>query len=266
MLVLAALVAIPQWLISLAMSTVMPMPDATDPFAALSGSVLAVIPGFLVLIAWLGVGFGAMVQLGAVAYLGQPADDAFGALRRGVRFTRPLFVANLFGYLRAVVVTLLVTFVLTIPTSMMASRVVGAGQSILGGVIVAAMVVVILMIFCAELGRVLLATPAVMLEDAGGLRALKRGRTLTASYVARAAALIFITVVIAAVISFGAVFVATTLVPSAAVASAMASLLMLPLSPVIACVTVVLYYDLRIRKEGFDIDLLVGTPATVPVA
>jgi len=38
----------------------------------------------------------------------------------------------------------------------------------------------------------------------------------------------------------------------------------MPIQPVVACVLALLYYDLRIRKEGYDLELMARELGDVP--
>ena len=52
---------------------------------------------------------------------------------------------------------------------------------------------------------------------------------------------------------------ATQVTTAMLVGGALGSLLMLAINPLMYCILVVAYYDLRVRKEAFDLDLLATT-------
>jgi hypothetical protein len=117
--------------------------------------------------------------------------------------------------------------------------------------------------------RYLVTVPALLLEDLGPLKALGRSSELTKGEMGR----IFKALLLMFVLYLGftiAITMATTALLSrspamAQVVSAIAQILVLPL---FGAIQTLLYYDLRIRKEGFDIEVmsraLAGSPADQP--
>ena len=113
-------------------------------------------------------------------------------------------------------------------------------------------------------GALAVATPALLFEDLRGRKALRRSRELiktrwwpTAGAVLAASVLVQIVtaaisgvIVGAAVGTHGNQLVGDILTVIAGTASAMIT------TPFLAAVIVVLYFDLRVRKEGFDLFLL----------
>ncbi len=119
------------------------------------------------------------------------------------------------------------------------------------------------------------ATPVLLLEEIRGRRALKRSRVLvtgrwwpTLGLLVLAAILTGLVQAVFISLSAGVVSVSSNEVARAvadAVAQTASSALTTPLS---AAVSTVLYFDLRVRKEGFDLELLAHRlgvdPTTVP--
>ena len=119
------------------------------------------------------------------------------------------------------------------------------------------------------------ATPVLLLEDVKGRKALKRSRALvTGRWWPTLALLVLVAILTGMVqgiflsLSAGVVSVSTNEVAGAvadAVAQTASSALLTPLA---AAVSTVLYFDFRVRKEGFDLELLarrIGVePAAVP--
>lgn len=107
------------------------------------------------------------------------------------------------------------------------------------------------------------AVPALLLEDFRGTKALGRSRKLVEGFWWRAFGLLLIVMFLSSIIggALGAVFVGlftaiggTTLeYIGQGIAAIISSVIVTPAS---AAVTAVLYFDLRVRKEGFDIELL----------
>jgi hypothetical protein len=106
------------------------------------------------------------------------------------------------------------------------------------------------------------AVPILVLEGVGVFRAMGRSASLTISNFWRSLGIVVTSQVLASVVSFGlAAAVALLLrdsgeganVIAQGVANAIASALT---TPFLAAAVVVLYFDLRIRSEGFDVQLL----------
>ena len=106
------------------------------------------------------------------------------------------------------------------------------------------------------------AVPAIILEDAKAFPALGRSVVLTRAHFFRVLGLVLTSLLLAAVLSVGlteAINVwlrhgasATTGTIAKGIAGAIAQVLTTPFT---ATATVVLYFDLRIRNEGFDVQL-----------
>jgi hypothetical protein len=119
------------------------------------------------------------------------------------------------------------------------------------------------------------AAPVLLLEDVRGLAALKRSRALVKGRFWPVAGVVVLVFVLTAIVQavFLGLFAGIVSVTGNEVASAVAealgqtasSALITPLS---AAVLTVLYFDLRVRKEGFDLELLAHRlgvdPSTVP--
>ena len=107
------------------------------------------------------------------------------------------------------------------------------------------------------------AVPALVLEDFRGMKALSRSRKLIEGFWWRALGLLLITWFLSSIVggALGAVFVSlfgaiggTTLeYIGQGIGAILSSVIVTPAS---AAVIAVLYFDLRVRKEGFDLELL----------
>ncbi|MDQ1444399.1 MAG: hypothetical protein QOI20_863 [Acidimicrobiaceae bacterium] len=117
------------------------------------------------------------------------------------------------------------------------------------------------------------AIPVLLLENQKGMSALRRSRDLVRGHWWRVFVCLIVSFILAGVITgvfqgvlAGVVFGAHNEVVSA-VASAMASIAASALvTPFTAAVSIVIYFDLRVRKEGFDIELLARTLGVDPPA
>lgn len=101
-------------------------------------------------------------------------------------------------------------------------------------------------------------TPALVLEDIGAGAALQRSWALTRRFRLRTIALLLLTAILIGIPFMGVTFFLTMFASAGALllAQALAMLVLMMLTPLIYCVLTLLYYDLRVRKEGFDLQVL----------
>ncbi|MCL4394218.1 MAG: glycerophosphoryl diester phosphodiesterase membrane domain-containing protein [Chloroflexi bacterium] len=120
-----------------------------------------------------------------------------------------------------------------------------------------------------------LSTPAIVLEGQNGLGGLGRSwRLVRGSFwrVLLMLVLLFLfTTVLDAIpsytVSFGIlIFVPGLLLVSTIISSVVNAVMTTLLAPITWCVLTVLYYDLRVRKEGYDLQLALERLGPVPVA
>jgi hypothetical protein len=110
-----------------------------------------------------------------------------------------------------------------------------------------------------------LSTPALVLEDLDAATALRRSWRLTRGSRLRVVGLVMISSVIimipiVAIGFIGGIFAAGSGPGPATVGSTVAtSLTTLVLTPLVYCVLTLLYYDLRVRKEAFDLEVLASS-------
>lgn len=101
---------------------------------------------------------------------------------------------------------------------------------------------------------------AVVLEGVGATHAYARSRALAKGYVGHILGTLAMAWVIVAVVFFGAVFALTAAFDLLGIdprfVDAFFGLLVCLTYPFISVVTTILYYDLRIRQEGFDVEFL----------
>jgi hypothetical protein len=107
------------------------------------------------------------------------------------------------------------------------------------------------------------AIPAFLTEDVRGRRALGRSFRLVRYFWWRTLAIILLGAILAGIVSatVGGVLTAVALTSDSTLAAVVANFLAsvtagVVTTPFIAAVTIVLYFDLRVRKEGFDLALL----------
>lgn len=115
---------------------------------------------------------------------------------------------------------------------------------------------------------------AVVLEDAGAIHALERSRELVRGRTGHVLGALLLVLGLYLVLTLLIYFVAGVIgafVPggltSPALVEIAAGVLRILLAPIVAVVMTLLYYDLRIRKEGFDLEMMaaeLNAPAGAP--
>ncbi len=146
----------------------------------------------------------------------------------------------------------------------------GLAGGIVIGVVMVGTVLVAFAVATILLFRLAVSIPALMLEPLGPLAALKRSFALTKGFVGRIFLTVVLMILIQLIIGFALqvpVYIAGALMgfPLAAlpvglaVPAALAGALGYAISgPLLAIALVLLYYDARVRKEGFDLQLMLG--------
>ena len=148
---------------------------------------------------------------------------------------------------------------------------IGFGVAFAGAAVLAALlpsaarvIVILVLAFVAVVIalRLIALRTVVVLEDVGPIEAIKRALFLGESLIGH----MFLASLLGALIYFGIAFVAVLAVtaigavisplkdPSVSAVFQTAALALI--YPVIVAIAVVLYYDLRIRKEGFDVEMM----------
>ncbi|HEY2066915.1 MAG TPA: hypothetical protein VGG84_13245 [Gemmatimonadaceae bacterium] len=111
----------------------------------------------------------------------------------------------------------------------------------------------------------LLGTPVAVLEDLKARPAIKRGAALAKGEYGRLIKIAILTGLIYLLLFFGAGVVTGLLTQSEAMISLSSTVIQILVLPAVVAVTVLLYYDIRERREGLDIELALGgsaAPAT----
>lgn len=264
---LSAIIAVPSLGLGLLAQWLLPQPTLTaelDP-AALG----AIFPALLAAMAWFYVGLGALVASAAAAYVDGHPLEPFDALRRALRRAVALILGNLFAAAFVVVLVLVAAFALVA-----IAGVIGAIVALLGGTLGAfsnavalaigaltmAVVIVGLLVFSALFVNV---TAAVMLEQLGPFRSIARSARLVRGSLLRVSGVVAV---------MAALYLATYLTMYALAAVALdsqlaqnvAGVFVVVLYPFLAALLALLYYDLRIRREGYDIELLARALGEAP--
>jgi len=138
--------------------------------------------------------------------------------------------------------------------------------------IVASVVVVLLMTIAGlffffpllyVVARFAVVRQAIVLEDAGSGRALSRSSVLSVGLKWHILATLALIVLLLLAVNIGAGFL-ISIIPSRVIVNVLSTALSVVVGPILGIAETVLYYDLRIRREGFDVEYLVGRDASPP--
>ena len=192
-------------------------------------------------------------------YLDRPVS-AMEALRRAVPRLGPLLVVSLLVGL-LVVLSSIPFFVLFAGAGFTLAR---SGAAVSGLVVFSMLVgIVSLVLPLMVAAGVAVSTPVVVLEEqVGAVEALSRAWFLTRGYRLRIAGLLFVCLILimipyVALLALGGALAGGAAQPVwIAVVALLGRLL---LTPILYCLLTLLYYDLRVRKEGFDLEMLAAS-------
>jgi hypothetical protein len=251
LLLVAAVVAIPGLVIGLVNAWLVPTTDAQQvPLTAL----LTVLPLTLAGMACTCVGVGALVATAAAAYTAGVTLPADSAIRQGLARAGALIGGLFLAYLRATLGALLVMVPLVVVAGMLTLAL--GRNPIVSGLAFVAAFVASLGWFLAIAARYASVPSIIMLEGRGAMESLRRSRALAEGSVKRIAGVLALVFGLLTILWLTLFVLAATVAGSQPLASALVSVVAIPVYPVFACVLVLLYYDLRIRKEGYDLELM----------
>jgi hypothetical protein len=274
---LGALVALPGLVLGLIVVWLMP-PQAqvnADLGAAMGDMGLALLVS-LVSMCWLFVGFGALIASAAAAYVdGRPLEPA-EALRRALRRAGALVVGHLAAFALVSVVVGAGLLALGIVAGLVVA---GLGLATGGapGATAAAIGIIAGVVTIAGMGlgglfawaRFVNITAAIMLEGAGPLAALGRSNALVRGHTWRVVGVVGILAVLYVVTYLSLWAFAYLFIRQAEISGNVAGVLVVAIYPFVAALLALLYFDLRIRREGYDLELMAraldGAPAEAAV-
>jgi hypothetical protein len=106
-----------------------------------------------------------------------------------------------------------------------------------------------------------LIVPVILVEDLKAMPSLARSRELISGHRGKAACVIVVSLMSQIVVGMGLSMLGQWIVPAEAsektlLSSTLDSFVTILFTPFFDIATILLYYDLRIRKEGFDLDML----------
>lgn len=213
-------------------------------------SLIWVVPLSILGLCWFFVGMGALVQAASDAFLGNEVDPP-RALRRSAARAIALVCSNLLAYLLIMLAAAGLGIAAVALSALFALAGVAAGA--VAGIAVFVAVIVLVLVVVA---RYFVITPVIMLEQRGAIDALRRSVLLTEGRRLKIAGLMVLLFALALVMLMTIFFVAGGVLGNPYATSAIASLFWLPVYPLGAAIVTLLYYDLRIRKEAYDIELM----------
>jgi hypothetical protein len=198
---------------------------------------------------WMGVMDGAMQIAASDAYLRGEASAGAAvrqALQRGWRIVGATLL-KLFIFFAAMI------------AGGMAVGIAAAISPLLGVPIGIALVVLVPYLY----GRLALVPATCVLEDSGATRAIERTISLSTGNGWRIVGGLFLVYIVLVVLQFTVAFgVAIAGLPL--VGQVLGQLVWIAGYPIVAVLTMLLYYDLRIRKEGFDLEVMSADLARLP--
>jgi hypothetical protein len=217
---------------------------------------------------WYTVVDGAVVWYAARAYLGEPVEAGV-ALRRALSRAGALMGTSLLRLLYIMAVVFVPTVLVGVVVGVVAafaglgarSSQQGSGTMIalggLGVLLVLGVIAWALVVFA----RYVVAPAVVMMEDRGGMAALRRSAELMVGARTRTALLFVLVIAIYVALSL-LVTVPLGLFKSTVLSTLAGTLVRAALYPLFAALVTLIYYDRRIRKEALDIELMSGSLGT----
>ena len=254
LLVLSALVAIPSLIIGAMNVWLLPTANPED---ASVGASLASIPLSIVSACWSVIGYGAVTLAASDAYLGGTPDGGH-SLKRALRRAHALILGNLLGYLIMMVPFIAAGVLMAIFVGGTAAA---AGEPPTGPGGAMALVALALIGFgiywaIRVLPSLMLVTPVAALESAGPQGTWERAKTLASGSRKSILAVVLIAGVAVIGLIIGGYAIVAIFTDNEALAGVLSGVVAIPLWPVLGSLFVVLYYDLRIRKEAFDLEVM----------
>jgi hypothetical protein len=260
LITLGALVAIPSVVIGVLTQVMV----GSQPGAMTGATALLVLPLALASSCWTLIGFGAFVKSTAAAYLDGRALEPAAALRAALRHGWSLVAGNLLAGLLVFAVIMLamlaVFLVMMVIGGVLAavanvtigSTAVAAVGMVVGGLALIAGVAVALLVW----SRLVNVTAVVVLEGLGPMAALRRSRDLVRGSMRHTAAVLLLLLVLWVVVYGTLMVIAMLALRRFELANGAAGALTVMMYPFFGCMLTLLYYDLRIRHEGYDLELM----------
>ncbi len=253
---IAAIGAIPSLIQTVVALLIFPT-QSTDPTVFLREQ-LRLLPLTLLAYAFATAQSGAIV-IGALAVLrGDPLPTVWAAFTAAFRRIIALLGANLLLIAVLLVVLVPVIFGVTVVAIVpgVAARLSPSGIGATVAAAIASLLVLVLLLFImvSTFARSAVMTALVIAEGLGPMQALRRSHALSSGHyllLARTYALVGLIILVVYGVMAG---VATAFRGQQQLASALVSILIIPVTPIIGGVMLLTYADLRVRREGADLD------------
>ena len=254
LLVLSAVVAIPSLIIGAANAWLLPTANPED---ASVGASLASIPLSILSACWSVIGYGAVTHAASDAYLGRTPDGGH-SLKRALRRAHALILGNLLGYLIMMIPFIIAGVLMTVVLGG-AGAAPDAAPEDPGMIMVLPVLALVVFGFywmIRVLPSLMLVTPVAALESAGAQGTWERAKALAKGSRKPILAVMLIAAVAVIGLIIGGYAIVSIFTDNEALAGVLSGVVAIPLWPVLGSLFVVLYYDLRIRKEAFDLELM----------
>ncbi|MBV9879571.1 MAG: hypothetical protein JO180_03705 [Gemmatirosa sp.] len=283
LLTLGVLLVIPGLALSLLNALVLGgslIPTANDAVSTPWASFALLLPGMLVAMCWFLVAFGAMVASASAAYTDGVALEPLDALRRVGGRAATLVGSGVLTYLLVTVQLLAVFLAFGLVAAIVAgafgafsglaamagSRGGGAAAGVVAIVTALAAIVIVFAAMAWLVGRYAVLPAVSVNERLGVVASMRRARMLASGSARRITLLLMLVFVLFAVVAIGTLALFALALRNAAASAVAASVVNVPIYTFLGALGTVLYYDLRIRHEGLDIELLVDELAPPPNA
>lgn len=239
------------------------LPLLLNLYSAASGSAspLATLATYLVAFVLGSLASAATAYIISENYLGRPLG-AGDALRRAVPRIGDVMVLSIGVGLVVVIAALPALLVIGAGS---AFAVLGGTEGAAGGVGGGALLVLVglalLAVPFAVFSGLSIATPALVLENIGAGKAMSRSWQLSKGFRLRIVGLLFVVMTIVLIPMFalgiiGGMFGSGESRTTGVIFTAIIGVISLIITPILYCVLTLLYYDLRVRKEGYDLEVL----------
>ncbi|HEU4829744.1 MAG TPA: hypothetical protein VFT04_11180 [Gemmatimonadales bacterium] len=194
-------------------------------------------------------------------YLGRPLG-AGDALRRAVPRIGDVMVLSIGVGLVVVIAALPALLVIGAGSAFaVLGGTEGGAGNVGGGALLVLLGLALLAVPFAVFSGLSIATPALVLESIGAGKAMSRSWHLTKGFRLRVVGLLFVVMIIVLIPMFalgiiGGMFGSGESRTTTVIFTAIIGVVSLIITPLLYCVLTLLYYDLRVRKEGYDLEVL----------
>ena len=214
------------------------------------------------------MGVGAMIHIASRAYMGEAVEMGPALARAKARFWT-LVRATIAKYIRAIGPVVLLGAAMAVVIPAIAGR--GSSGSVGAAAALGLLLPVAMAYAVIILLRYAVTGPVVINEDVSGSAALARSGALTKGSKRRLFGLFLLLIVIMYAVMLTVMFVTMMIFRNVLFAQVLMNVSSLVTYPFAAALITVIYYDLRIRNEGFDLEVMAGgltdgAPSVLPAA